>query len=199
MCRNFRFGNDPNARGVYPDQAALMGAMTIAGIDSRFVVSYMVADLLENKLGPFKLAKDDYKFSTTDALLGYVFWYIMKHFILDRIKQGHLVDVPCLSLTVKAAGEKSEWELMRVSAAAMLVRLGTSLKADTPDLTQVFFKKAPVRAGVALEDDDEPEDDEHWQEGVDDEENPSQADSVDGFGTPAEATTEEAAGLGEDE
>ena len=199
MCRNFRFGNDPNARGVYPDQAALMGAMTIAGIDSRFVVSYMVVDLLENKLGPFKSAKDDYKFSTTDALLGYVFWYIMKHFILEGIKQGHLVDVPGLSLTITAAGEKSEWDLMRISAVTMLVRLGTILKDDTPDLSQVFFQKAPVRADVALEDDDEPEDDEHWQEGVDDEENPSQADSVDGFGTPAEATTEEAAGLGEDE
>ena len=176
-----------------------MGAMTSAGIDSRFVVSYMVADLLENKLGPFKLAKDDYKFSTTDALLGYVFWYIMKHFILDGIKQGHLVDVPGLSLTITAAGEKSEWDLMRISAVTMLVRLGTSLKDDTPDLSQVFFQKAPVRADVALEDDDEPEGDEPWQEGVDDEENPSQADSVDGFGTPAEATTEEAAGLGEDE
>ena len=64
-----------------------MGAMTSAGIDSRFVVSYMVADLLENKLGPFKLVKGDYKFSTTDALLGYVYWYIMKHFILEGIKQ----------------------------------------------------------------------------------------------------------------
>ena len=193
MCRNFRFGNDPNARGVYPDQAALMGAMTIAGIDSRFVVSYMVADLLENKLGPFKLAKDDYKFSTTDALLGYVFWYIMKHFILDGIKQGHLVDVPGLSLMIPAAGEKSEWDLMRISAVAMLVRLGTSLKDDTPDLSQVFFQKAPVRA------DDEPEGDDPWQEEVDDEDNPSQPDSVDGFGTSAEATPQEAAGQGEDE
>ena len=194
MCRNFRFGNDPNARVVYPDQATLMGAMTSAGIDSRFVVSYMVADLLENKMGPFKLAKDDYKFSTTDALLGYVFWFIMKHFILEGIKLGHLVDVPGLSLKATAAGQKSEWDVMRASSVAMLVRLGTSLKGDTPDLTQVFFTKAPVRADVALEDDDEPEDDEHWQEGVDDEENPSQADSVDGFGAPAEAATEEDAG-----
>ena len=193
MCQNFRFGNDPNARGVYPDQAALMGAMTIAGIDSRFVVSYMVADLLENKMGPFKFAKDDYKFSTTDALLGYVFWYIMKHFILEGIKQGHLVDVPGLSLTITAAGEKSEWDLMRISAVTMLVRLGTSLKDDTPDLSQVFFQKAPVRA------DDEPEGDDPWQEEVDDEDNPSQPDSVDGFGTPAEATPQEAAVLGEDE
>ena len=170
-----------------------MGAMTSAGIDSRFVVSYMVADLLENKLGPFKFAKDDYKFSTTDALLGYVFWYIMKHFILEGIKQGHLVDVPGLSLTITAAGEKSEWDLMRISAVAMLVRLGTSLKGETPDLTQVFFQKAPVTAGVALEDDDEQEGDEHRVE-VDEEENPSQADSVDGFGAPAEAATEEDAG-----
>ena len=193
MCRNFRFGNDPNARVVYPDQATLMGAMTSAGIDSRFVVSYMVADLLENKLGPFKLAKDDYKFSTTDALLGYVFWYIMKHFILDGIKQGHLVDVPGLSLMIPAAGEKSEWDLMRISAVTMLVRLGTSLKDDTPDLSQVFFQKAPVRA------DDEPEGDDPWQEEVDDDDNPSQPDSVDGFGTSAEATPQEAAGQGEDE
>ena len=104
-----------------------------------------------------------------------------------------MVDVPGLSLTITAAGEKSEWDLMRISAVAMLVRLGTSLKGDTPDLTQVFFTKAPVRADVALEDDDEPEGDDPWQEEVDEEENPSQADSVDGFGAPAEATTEEAA------
>ena len=56
------------------------------------------------------------------------------------------------------------------------------------------FPESPITAGVALEDDDEPEGGEPWQEEVDDEENPSQADSVDGFGAPAEAATEEDAG-----
>ena len=171
-----------------------MTAMRISGIDARFVASYMVADLLENKLGPFKSVKVDYKFSTTDALLGYVFWYIMKYFFLEGIKQGHLVDVPGLSLTITAAGEKSEWELMRISAAAMIVRLGTSLKGETPDLTQVFFQKPPV---VALEDDDEQEDDEE-REVFD--ENVSQTDSVDAFAAPEnDPPTEAAEDAGEDE
>ena len=143
--RNLRFGTDPNSQTVFANQPELLQAMKVVGIDSRFVAAYMVGDLLANKLGPFQLVADDYKFSTKDPLSGYVFWYIMKHFILAGITQGDLVDVPGLSVTVTVAGRKSQWETMRAASTVMLAKFAAKLKEDTPDLFHVFFQRAVVR------------------------------------------------------
>ena len=199
--RNLRFGSDPNSRTVYANQAELTDAMKVVGIDASFIVVYMVGDLLANKPGPFSLVADDYKFSTKDPLSGYVYWYIMKHFSLAGITQGDLVDVPGLSVTVKVAGQKSEWETMRAASTVMLAKFAAKLKDDTPDLFHVFFQKSVVRATLTDEDDE--------GRGLEvEEEILSQADSVDAFVAPgpaggdeataAEAEPAEAAG-GEDE